>query len=79
MADSSAIKESVLKGNSVNLKELVKKSLGEKVSASEILNEGLIKGVDIVGEKMQEGSMFIPAVLSRVSSNYALKVLTQTL
>ena len=33
------------------------------VPASEILNKGLIVGMDIVGEKMENGDMFIPEVL----------------
>ena len=33
------------------------------VPASEILNKGLIVGMDIVGEKMESGDMFIPEVL----------------
>ncbi|MCP4721240.1 MAG: cobalamin-binding protein, partial [Desulfobacteraceae bacterium] len=31
--------------------------------ASDILNQGLIAGMDIVGEKMENGDMFIPEVL----------------
>ena len=42
---------------------LVKKALEKDVPANDILNKGLIAGMDIVGEKMESGDMFIPEVL----------------
>ncbi len=41
----------------------VKEALSKGVNADEILNTGLIGTMDIVGEKMQSGEMFIPEVL----------------
>ncbi len=38
-------------------------ALANDVPASEILNKGPIAGMDIVGEKMENGDMFIPQVL----------------
>jgi 5-methyltetrahydrofolate--homocysteine methyltransferase len=43
--------------------ELVRQALNEDNSANEILNQGLIAGMDTVGERMQTGEMFIPEVL----------------
>ena len=43
--------------------ELVNTALAENVAAVDILNKGLIAGMDIVGEKMENGDMFIPEVL----------------
>jgi 5-methyltetrahydrofolate--homocysteine methyltransferase len=63
MADFTSIRDAVLAGNPEPLIDLVKKFLIEKVPPKEILSEGLIKGMDIVGEKMQDCSMFIPEVL----------------
>jgi 5-methyltetrahydrofolate--homocysteine methyltransferase len=42
---------------------LVKKALENDVPANDILNKGLIAGMDVVGEKMESGDMFIPEVL----------------
>ncbi len=42
---------------------LVNAALAENVPASDILNQGLIAGMDIVGGKMETGEMFIPEVL----------------
>jgi 5-methyltetrahydrofolate--homocysteine methyltransferase len=43
--------------------EQINIALKEEISAQEILNKGLMAGMDIVGEKMQNGEMFIPEVL----------------
>jgi 5-methyltetrahydrofolate--homocysteine methyltransferase len=53
--------------------ELVDTALKEKNPAIDILNKGLISGMDVVGEKMQSGEMFIPEVLM------AAKVMTAAL
>jgi 5-methyltetrahydrofolate--homocysteine methyltransferase len=43
--------------------ELVKNGLSQGVSAKEILDQGLIAGMDVVGERMEKEEMFIPEVL----------------
>ena len=45
------------------LEGLIRKALSEGVSASEILNQGLVPAMDIVGERMADELMFIPEVL----------------
>ena len=42
---------------------LVNAALADDIPAGDILNQGLIAGMDIVGEKMENGDMFIPEVL----------------
>ncbi len=63
MADMNVLKEVLITGNGDKLTELVQSALDEGVSAADILNKGLISGMDIVGEKMKNGDMFIPEVL----------------
>jgi 5-methyltetrahydrofolate--homocysteine methyltransferase len=43
--------------------KLVIEALENDIPARDILNRGLISGMDIVGERMQKGEMFIPEVL----------------
>jgi 5-methyltetrahydrofolate--homocysteine methyltransferase len=63
MPDLNAITEALI-GMDVNKVEaLVKEALDQKVPAKEILDKGLITGMDIVGERMEKGEMFIPEVL----------------
>jgi 5-methyltetrahydrofolate--homocysteine methyltransferase len=42
---------------------LVRGALDNQVSAKDILNQGLIAGMDVVGERMEKEDMFIPEVL----------------
>jgi len=42
---------------------LVKENLDNGVSAKEILNQGLIAGMELVGEKMESGELFLPEVI----------------
>jgi 5-methyltetrahydrofolate--homocysteine methyltransferase len=63
MADLDSIKETLKQGNIEKLKELVQGELDEGVAATEILNDGLVSGMDEVGAMMESGEMFIPEVL----------------
>lgn len=63
MADLNLIKKTLIDCDSDKLKILIEDALAENIPASKILNEGLISGMKIVGEKMESGEMFIPEVL----------------
>jgi len=43
--------------------KLVEQALEQGLAAKEILDSGLIPGMDVVGERMKSGEMFIPEVL----------------
>ena len=57
------ISENLQKGKSKIVKELVEKALAEGIAAEEILNEGLLSGMGIVGEKFKNNEVFVPEVL----------------
>jgi 5-methyltetrahydrofolate--homocysteine methyltransferase len=63
MADLKSITETLITGDGDKLQELVQEALDSGTPAKEILQQGLIVGMDIVGEKMESGDMFIPEVL----------------
>lgn len=63
MSDLQEIIEILITGDGDKLKELVEKALAAGTPANQILQKGLIVGMDIVGEKMETGEMFIPEVL----------------
>lgn len=63
MADLNELSNVLIAGDSEKLSGLVQGALNEGMEAKEILNGGLIKGMDIVGDKMENGDMFIPEVL----------------
>ena len=63
MSDLQVITDTLITGDGDKLLELVKAALDAGTPAGEILQKGLIIGMDIVGEKMECGDMFIPEVL----------------
>ena len=63
MTDFNAMQDALVACDQAGLTALVNQAVGDGVPASDILNKGLIAGMDIVGEKMETGDMFIPEVL----------------
>lgn len=63
MGNFQDITEALIAGDGEKLQTLVNNQIEAGVSAKEILNDGLIAGMDIVGDKMENGDMFIPEVL----------------
>ncbi|MFV0437035.1 MAG: B12-binding domain-containing protein [Desulfopila sp.] len=77
MAQIQDVMAALIDGDGDKLISAVEKSLAAGVDATEILNGGLIKGMDIVGEKMESGDMFIPEVLNcAMNMSAALEILT---
>jgi len=50
-------------GKAKDVKELVQKALDEGIPAKEILEKGLLEGMNIVGEKFKTNEIFVPEVL----------------
>ncbi len=63
MTDFNAMTDALVSCDAAKLTDLVNAALAADVPANEILNVGLIAGMDIVGERMENGDMFIPEVL----------------
>ncbi len=63
MTDFNAMTEALVSCDADKITRLVNEAIAENVQPSDILNKGLIAGMDIVGEKMENGDMFIPEVL----------------
>ena len=63
MSELSEMTRILMSGDGQTLVSQVTDALNEGRAASEILNEELIAGMDLIGEKMGNGEMFIPEVL----------------
>jgi 5-methyltetrahydrofolate--homocysteine methyltransferase len=63
MTKLNKIKDALIKGDEDTVIRLVKESQETGISPKEILNNGLIAGMDIIGGRMEKGEMFIPEVL----------------
>ncbi len=57
------ISENVERGDSAAVKELTNRAISDRIPVEEILNKGLIKGMDAVGVKFKRNEIFIPEVL----------------
>ena len=57
------ISENLQKGKAKIVAELVQKALDEGVSPDAILNEGLLAGMNIIGEKFKVNEVYVPEVL----------------
>ena len=55
--------EAVIAADMETVNKLVEEALGNGIGAKEVLDNGLIPGMDIVGQRMKTGEMFIPEVL----------------
>ncbi|MGE5257550.1 MAG: corrinoid protein [Hyphomicrobiales bacterium] len=63
MYDFKAIGDALIACDAARVLELVKSGLSQGVPAKDLLNRGLIAGMDLVGERMEKEEMFIPEVL----------------
>lgn len=57
------IQEALLQGKKEEVETLVERALAEKIPTSEILNEGLILGMERLGVMYKNNEVFIPEVL----------------
>jgi 5-methyltetrahydrofolate--homocysteine methyltransferase len=64
VAQYEELKESIIAGDMDKVGELVQSLLDKGTSPTEVIQEGLIRGMAVVGERMKAGEMFIPEVLA---------------
>ena len=57
------ISEFLQKGRSPKVKELVAQAIEQGISPKEILEDGLLSGMDVVGKKFKANEVFVPEVL----------------
>ena len=57
------ISELLQKGKAKDVKTLVQQAIDEGVPAQQILEEGLLSGMSVIGEKFKNNEVFVPEVL----------------
>ena len=67
----SQISENLKVGNYQKVNELTKQAIEENIPPKKILDEGLIAGMDIVGEQFRKHEIFLPEVLLAAKAMYA--------
>jgi len=80
MVALTKIKDSVIAGEVDEVKDLVKKAVDEGQEVKKILSEGLIAGINIVGNKYESGEFFLPEmVIAATAMKEGLKILSPLL
>jgi len=57
------IKDAVIQGKHKEIEDLVKAAINDGVDLDEIINNAMIAAMDVVGQKFQEGEIFVPEML----------------
>ena len=57
------ISENLQRGKAKVVKELVQQAIDQSIPAQQILDEGLLSGMNVVGEKFKNNEVFVPEVL----------------
>ncbi|HPP12599.1 MAG TPA: B12-binding domain-containing protein, partial [bacterium] len=57
------IKESIIKGDAKTAKEKVEAAIKQNIPVGDILNKGLIAGMEVVGAKFKANEFYVPEVL----------------
>ena len=63
MSILNEISENLQKGKAKIVKELVQQALDEGVKPADILDQGLLAGMNVVGEKFKNNEVYVPEVL----------------
>ncbi len=63
MVDLKELSEVLFRGDVSRVKEIILRALQEKKTPKEILEQGLIKGMNVVGIKFKNNEIFLPEVL----------------
>jgi len=69
----ASIQDALISGNGDLLIEGTKKAVDAGIEPQKILNEGLIPGMDIVGEKFKNDELYIPEVIN-IANNFKKSV-----
>ena len=71
MAKYQELADAIIKGDNVASKEITQKLVDDGIEATEILSEGLIAGMNVVGKRFKANEMYIPEVLIAARAMHA--------
>jgi len=71
MAKHQDLADAIIKGDNTSSKEIAEKLVADGVSATEVLNEGMMPGMEVVGRKFKANEMYIPEVLIAARAMHA--------
>ncbi len=71
MADLKGLAESIISGNMEKAKELTQAAVNEGTEPKRILEEGLIAGMNVVGDRFKKNEFYVPEVLIAARAMHA--------
>ena len=71
MAKYQELADAIIRGDNIKSREITQDLVDKKVPAGDILSEGLIAGMDVVGKKFKANEMYIPEVLIAARAMHA--------
>lgn len=71
MADLQALAEAVISGNRDEAQRLAQEAVDEGADVEQILNEGLVAGMDVVGTRFKNNEFYVPEVLIAARAMHA--------
>ena len=71
MVHLKELSETIQQGDAEGVAQLTAQAIEEGLSPKQILSEGLIAGMDVVGVKFKEGELFLPEVLGVATAMHA--------
>ncbi|HEY3397144.1 MAG TPA: corrinoid protein [Armatimonadota bacterium] len=71
MADLQALADAVIAGNRDEVSKMTQAAIDEGVSASDVINNGLIAGMAVVGTKFKANEFYVPEVLIAARAMHA--------
>lgn len=71
MADYEALAAAIIECNAEKTAELTQKHVDDGVKPSEIINQGLISGMNVVGDRFKKGDMYVPEVMMAAKAMHA--------
>ncbi len=71
MATMQEIAECLIKGQAPKVKELVQQAINSGVTPAQVLTEGLIAGMNVIGERFKKNEVYVPEVLIAARAMHA--------
>jgi 5-methyltetrahydrofolate--homocysteine methyltransferase len=71
MSTMEQIAENLMKGKANDVKELVEQALSDGTAPADILNNGLLAGMNVIGERFKKNEVYVPEVLIAARAMHA--------
>ena len=71
MADYEALAGAIIECDAAKVDELTRKLVDEGAKPQEVINKGLISGMNVVGDRFKKGEMYVPEVMMAAKAMHA--------